>query len=296
MTKNYVMRGIGCWVEAMRLRTLPVSTAGVVMGCALAVMAGGFARTPAALCFAFALLAQIASNFANEYFDYRDGLDKAGRDGPRRGVTEGDISPRAMLNATIGTLALACVAGCVLIYYGGWILLPVGIITAAGALAYSAGPYPLSRHALGEVAVVVFFGIVPVTMVYYIMCGSIGMPVVAASIGIGLMSANILIVNNYRDRDDDAAVGKTTLAVKFGPRVSLSLYLLNGVAGMALMIPIEMIIGTISIIPAAVYLLIHIMLWINLRHKTGAALNPLLGMTAANLLLFTLLILACVCL
>lgn len=280
---------IKCWVEAMRLRTLPVSLAGVVMGCVLSVAAGCFSVAPALLCFAFALLAQIASNFANEYFDFRDGLDKAGRDGPRRGVTEGDITPRAMLAATLGTLGLACVAGCVLIYFGGWLLLPVGIVTAAGALAYSAGPYPLSRHSLGEAAVVLFFGIVPVTMVYYIMSGTVTLPVLAASAGIGLMSANILIVNNYRDREDDASVGKTTLAVKYGPKVSLGLYLLNGAAGATLTMPALSHAGEWWPLPCAIYLVLHFCLWNRLRHKTGAALNPLLGKTAANLLFFTLL-------
>ncbi len=281
-------RIIKSWIEAMRLRTLPVSIAGVVMGCTLAAHVGCFATVPALLCFAFAILAQIASNFANEYFDFRDGLDKVGRDGPRRGVTEGDITPRAMLIATIVTLATACIAGCALIIYGGWILLPVGIFTALGALAYSAGPYPLSRHALGEVAVVLFFGIVPVTMVFYIMTSAIPIAVLLSSLAIGLMSSNILIVNNYRDRDDDSSVGKITLAVKYGAKVSLALYLLNGFAAMALMIPTMLGIGLIALIPAIIYLIFNTLLWNKLRHKTGAAINPLLGMTAANLLLYTL--------
>ena len=135
----------------MRLRTLPVSVAGVVLGCGLAVADGSFCPVPAALCLGFALLAQIASNFGNEYFDYRDGLDAPGRDGPRRGVTEGDISPRAMLIATFATLAAAAAIGCCLIPFAGWWLLPLGIVIALAAMAYSTGPYPLSRHCLGEV-------------------------------------------------------------------------------------------------------------------------------------------------
>ena len=106
------------WIEAMRLRTLPVSTAGVITGTAYAVHAGSFAWIPFTLCLLFALLAQIASNFANEYFDFAAGLDRPGREGPRRGVTEGDISPRAMLGATIGTLSLACLVGLALVPIG----------------------------------------------------------------------------------------------------------------------------------------------------------------------------------
>ena len=108
------------WIEATRLRTLPVSTAGVVVASGCAYSDGSFKWQPALLCFLFAVLAQVASNFANEYFDYVNGSDKKGREGFRRGVTEGDITPRAMLRATFGTLATACAVGCCLIPFGGW--------------------------------------------------------------------------------------------------------------------------------------------------------------------------------
>ena len=154
---------IKVWVEAMRLRTLPVSSAGVIAAMALGEVYGCFKLLPAVLCLLFAVIAQISSNFANEYFDFRGGLDRPGREGPRRGVTEGDITPKAMLRATILSLCVACAIGCLLIIWGGWELVPVGLLIAAGVFAYSAGPYPLSHHALGEVAVVIFFGIVPIT-------------------------------------------------------------------------------------------------------------------------------------
>ena len=141
------------WIECMRLRTLPVSLSGVVIATALAWWTGHFALVPALLCLLFALLAQVASNFANEYYDFKKGADKVGRVGPRRGVTEGDIKPRTLLIVTFATLAAAGLVGCCLIPYGGWWLLPVGIGIALGALAYSTGPYPLSYHGLGELAV-----------------------------------------------------------------------------------------------------------------------------------------------
>lgn len=187
----------------MRLRTLPVSIAGVVMAAGLAIADSGFRRLPALLCVLFALLAQIASNFANEYYDYRDGLDAPGREGPRRGVTEGDITPRDMLHATYLTLALACAIGCSLIAFGGWWLMPIGMMIAIGALAYSTGPYPLSRHGLGEVAVIFFFGIIPVTLTYYVQALHCPTDVWLSGIALGLMGANVLIINNYRDADAD---------------------------------------------------------------------------------------------
>lgn len=281
-----------CWIEAMRLRTIPVSVAGVLTAVALTIINGSFQWLPSAICFIFAVLAQIASNFANEYFDFRDGLDSKGRVGPRRGVTEGDITPQAMRNATLATLGVAALIGCSLIWWGGWWLLAAGIAIVAGALAYSAGPYPLSRHCLGEVAVIVFFGVAPVTLTYWLQAGSCPTQVWLASVAIGLMGANVLIVNNYRDRKDDAAVGKNTIAVKFGPKVASSLYLFNGLAAWGLTAPVwNGALGHAWAIPA-VYLFIHLVLWSKLRKLTGKALNPLLGGTAMTMLLFSVMLLA----
>lgn len=276
------------WVEAMRLRTLPVSVAGVITAAALAEIYGCFKPLPALLCLIFATLAQVASNFANEYFDYRAGLDRPGREGPRRGVTEGDITPQAMLKATVGTLAAACATGCLLIIWGGWVLIPVGLLIAAGVFAYSAGPYPLSRHALGEVAVMIFFGIIPVNMTYYIMSHDTGIVIFMMSVATGLMGANILLVNNYRDMNDDRAVGKHTVATMFGGRFATTAYLLNGWIAMALALPLLQQLPAIILLAPAVYLLCHTMLWTLLLRRRGSALNKLLGMTAVNMLLFSL--------
>lgn len=264
----------------MRLRTLPVSAAGVLTAIGYNVGDGTFKAAPAALCLIFALLAQVASNFANEYYDYRDGLDRAGRDGPRRGVTEGDITPGAMLRATYATLGMACCVGLSLLWWGGWWLLIAGIVIAIGAMAYSAGPYPLSRHGLGEVAVIIFFGVTPVNLTYYVQSGYVAWPVGIASAAIGLMGANVLLVNNYRDADDDAAVGKRTLAVIMGRGFAYSLYLINGVLGMLLLLDAMGVHRWI----AWVYLAVHLLLCMMLKRRTGRAINPLLGMTAVAML------------
>ena len=159
------MSTLRVWIEAMRLRTLPVSLAGILFAGALGLLAGHFRPAPWLMCLVFALLAQIASNFANEYYDYKGGLDRAGREGPRRGVTEGDITPEAMKRATYVTLGVACMVGVALVaLYGEWWMYIAGILTVLGVVAYSSGPYPLSHHGFGEVAVVAFFGIVPVCL------------------------------------------------------------------------------------------------------------------------------------
>ena len=279
---------IKCWIEAMRLRTLPVSLAGVIMAWGFCALYDNFNLIPAILCLLFALLAQIASNFANEYYDFKSGLDRKGREGPRRGVTEGDITPQAMKFATFGTLALACVIGCSLIYYGGWWLLPIGIFIALGVMAYSTGPYPLSHHGLGEVAVLFFFGIIPVTLTYYVQSLQWSLDVLLASISIGLMGANVLIVNNYRDHDDDKEVGKRTLAVIFGRRAVSNLYLFNGYIAVALMIMTWWELPVWSWAAPILYLVAHTAIWWQLGIRTGSRLNPLLGMTAMSMAAYSL--------
>ena len=285
---------MGKWIEAMRLRTLPVSVAGVLSGTGLAIWQGKFSLVPALLCLVFAITAQIASNFANEYYDYRNGMDRKGREGFRRGVTEGDISPQAMKYATFGTLGMAALAGCAMLFIGGLWLLPIGICILLAALAYSTGPYPLSHHGLGDITVVIFFGIVPVSLTYWLQAGEWNelVIVLAASAAIGLLAANVLIVNNYRDMEDDMNVGKKTTVVIFGRKAMGTAYLLSGIMAMALMIPLLLELPVWALSVPVIYLILHIRTWRRLVRSTGAALNPVLGTTARNLLIFSVLILA----
>lgn len=281
------------WIEAIRVRTLPVSISGVIAGVACAIIQGDFSLIPALLCLLFAILAQIASNFGNEYYDYKKGIDSKGREGFRRGVTEGDISPRAMKYATFGVLTAAAVIGCTMILYGGWWLIPIGICIILFALAYSAGPYPLSHYGLGDIAVIIFFGFVPVTLTCYLQQGSwegiyISLP---TSLSIGLMAANVLIVNNYRDYESDKAVNKRTTVVLFGRKAMSLCYLLSGVTAMAIMIPLLYSLSAYSLIIPIIYIVRHIISWRKLVTRSGKALNPILGETAKNLFIFTLLFL-----
>jgi len=279
------------WIEAMRLRTLPVSVAGVVAGGGCAAYYHSFKPLPFLICLVFAVMAQIVSNFANEYFDFKNGLDKKGREGFRRGVTEGDITPGAMLRATLALLVLACAVGCTLIIWGGWWLIAVGVAVAVFAMAYSAGPWPLSHHGLGDIAVIIFFGIVPVMMTTYVQTGSwemwkLTLPV---SVAIGLMGANVLIVNNYRDADDDRAVGKHTTAVIFGRKTMGSVYFANGI--IAVILTVVVTIANVPLIwqaGALLYANLHYMLWVKLTHLRGSDLNPVLGQTAMLLFGFSL--------
>lgn len=274
------------WIEAMRLRTLPVSVAGVAAGTGCAAHHDGFALVPMTICLFFAIIAQIASNFANEYYDFKNGLDKKGREGFRRGVTEGDISPDAMRRATFLLLAIDALLGCSLIYYGGWWLIAVGIAVAVFAIAYSAGPYPLSHHGLGDVAVVVFFGFVPVIFTEYVQTRVLYLDIttISTSLAVGLMAANVLIVNNYRDFSDDKAVGKHTTVVIFGREKMSYVYLLNGLIAAACLVAAISGGPAAADIPLLGYLAFHVSLWRRLRSQTGAELNKVLKLTAIALL------------
>lgn len=276
----------------MRLRTLPVSVAGVLTGVGCALYYGEFDRIATTQCFLFALLAQITSNFANEYYDYKKGMDRKGRKGFRRGVTEGDISPDAMKRATYITLGLAAMVGLSMLMYAPWWIVPVGVLIGLGTLAYSAGPYPLSHHGLGDVAVVLFFGVVPVMLTCYLQMGSwnaIEMSI-PSSLAVGLLAANVLVVNNYRDMDDDKAVNKKTTVVIFGRKTMGRVYCISGIVAMLVMIPVWTKLHLAFWLVPIVYLYMHIMLWKKMLSSIGSQLNPILGQTARNLLLFSIML------
>lgn len=296
------MKQIKIWLEAIRLRTLPVSVSGVLIAVGLAKFNGAFRLVPSLLCVAFAVLAQIVSNLANEYFDFKAGTDKKGRVGPRRGVTEGDFSPATLKRAIVGTLVATCAVGLSMLAvvdpgegYANWLLLVgVGVMVAVMAFAYSAGPYPLSYHALGEVAVMAFYGLVPVIFSYYVVAGDFHPYAVIAGIAIGLMGVNVLLVNNYRDVDDDREAGKRTSVVVAGRTLAAFAYLLNGLLALSVLgvlwLRLWMEWGWWTMLPPAIYMALHLTSWLRLKQRTGAALNPILGATARNMLIFTLLL------
>ena len=204
------------WVEAARPRTLPAAVVPVAVATAFAHAHRRADLAEAGVCLAFALLVQVGTNYANDYFDHRQGADTPDRVGPRRAVAAGLVSPAAMLRATVLVLALAFGVGLLLVAEGGWILLPVGVASLVCAVAYTGGPYPLGYNGLGDVFVFLFFGLVAVGVTYFVQAGAPGPDVLVAGAAIGLLAANILVANNYRDAETDARAGKRTLVVRFG--------------------------------------------------------------------------------
>lgn len=281
---------INAWLEAARPKTLPASLSPVLLACVLAWRDGVFQLVPALLCLGVALLAQIASNFANDYFDFKKGADTEERLGPERAVAQGWIAPKAMLRATFLTLGLSCLCGCMLLLYAGWELIPVGIAIALCVLAYSAGPFPLAYNGLGDVCVVLFYGIIPVCFTYYVQALSFSLLAFLLSLSVGLLSTNILIVNNYRDYVQDKAARKRTTIVLFGRGFGKVVYLLNGLVAVLLAIPLLFSAPTWLLFLFGGFFALFYITWKELFHYEGRELNKTLGHTARNVFVFTLLL------
>ena len=210
----------GIWLSAARPRTLPAAIAPVLVGTALAWRDQSPNLAAAALCLGFALLVQIGTNFANDYYDFVNGADTATRVGPRRAVAAGLVAPLVMRRVMWVTFGVAFACGLGLLAWGGPWLLVIGVASIVCGIAYTGGPWPLGYHGLGDVFVFVFFGLVAVTTTYFVQTGRVSSDALVASVPIGLLAANILVVNNYRDVETDRASGKRTLAVRFGRRAA----------------------------------------------------------------------------
>ncbi|WP_232702122.1 1,4-dihydroxy-2-naphthoate polyprenyltransferase [Halobacterium wangiae] len=218
------------WLMAARPHTLPAAAAPVVVGTGLAVHAGLFAALPALSALVGAALIQVGTNFANDYYDAVQGADTDEREGFTRVTAGGLIDAERVKFAMYATFALAILDGTYLVYVGGLPILVVGLASVASGIAYTGGPYPLGYHGLGDLFVFVFFGVVAVTGTFYVQAvthlaepltttippGTVTTAALVASLPVAAISTDILVVNNVRDREEDATTGKRTLAVRFG--------------------------------------------------------------------------------
>lgn len=204
------------WFLAIRPKTLPAALGPVFVGSALAFQAHGFRWLPALLCLLFALLIQIGTNFANDYYDFLKGADTEERQGPRRMTATGRISLRKMKLMTAGVFFLAFLVGLGLVPYGGWWLLGIGVLSILLGYGYTAGPFPLAYLGLGEIFVMIFFGWVAVGCTYLVQAGGFTLPAFLGGTAVGALSTNLLVVNNHRDVETDIKANKRTLAVRFG--------------------------------------------------------------------------------
>lgn len=278
---------IKAWFLAARPKTLTGAAIPVMLGCALAYIYGHFDIVPAVLCFLFAFLMQIDANFINDLFDFLKGTDREDRLGPERACAKGWISPKAMKAGIAVTTALAAVTGLSLLNYGGWELIPIGMACIIFAFLYTAGPYPLAYHGWGDVLVLVFFGFVPVGCTYYVMAHGWNTSVTVASLACGLIIDTLLMINNFRDRDQDAISGKKTVVVRFGAKAGLILYFLLGLVACWLCFYFLTIGKIYAVLFPQFYLVMHIMTTVKMaKINKGKALNMILGETSRNMLIF----------
>ena len=275
------------WILAARPKTLSAALIPVVLASALAASQGKFSLTPAVLCVLFATFMQIAANFINDLFDFLKKTDRDDRLGPERACQQGWITPRAMRWGIAATLSVACACGLCLLPYGGWMLVGIGAACVVFAFLYTT---LLSYCGFGDVLVWVFFGFVPVAGTYYVEAGSFCREVWLLSAACGLLIDTLLVLNNYRDREQDRLSGKRTLVVALGERFGSLFYLLQGVAAYVLVAFMSFEGNLWLAILPMLYLLPHYLTWRKMTQiREGRALNRILGFTSRNMLTFALL-------
>ncbi len=276
--------GPGVWLMAARPRTLSAAVSPVLVGTAIAHRMGAMRPLPALLALFAALLIQVGTNFANDYSDFKHGAD-ANRVGPTRVTQSGLVAPRTVKLAAWLAFGLSGIVGIALAALSGWPILAIGAASVAAGWLYTGGPWPLGYHGLGDLFVLVFFGLVATCGTVY--AQSLAVPTEAwlAGAAVGSIATAILVVNNLRDRETDAKVGKNTLAVKLGAEASRVQYVALVVSPFALAI----VLGTLwplLALPAALPALRTVLT------QERAGLNRGLGQTARLQILYSILLAA----
>lgn len=295
---------VKAWLLATRPKTLSAAAVPVMIGTAFAWRntSEQFNWIPAILCLLFAWIMQIDSNLVNDYLDFKKGNDDETRLGPKRACSEGWITSDAMVWGILITTLLGCMTGIPLILYGGLEMVMVGIACVVFCFLYTT---LFSYHGLGDILVLLFFGIIPVCCTYYV-CMPLHQQiptgeVIASSIACGLAIDALLIVNNYRDIDNDRSNGKITLAVRLGESKTRRLYESIGyiAAGIMIIRVFFDLYQTDKLIPTyaiyLIYIILHRQSYQEMKRiNKGAKLNQVLGLTARNILVFGLLSVAAI--
>lgn len=283
------------WLLAARPKTLTGAAVPVMIGLSIAwvdaKMYGDdvFSWTAAVLCLLFAFVMQIDANFINDFFDYVKGTDdRETRLGPERACTQGWVGIEAMKRAIAATTCLACVVGLPLVFYGGLEMVLVGVVCVLFCFLYTTH---LSYMGLGDVLVLVFFGLVPVSITYYVQLHTFSVEVIIASLACGLVIDALLLVNNFRDRDTDRDAGKMTLVVRIGAEAALRLYLGVGVVACLMGVMFWLNGHVLAFVLPLVYLALHAFTWLRMKQiGRGRELNQCLGETARNIFVYGVLV------
>lgn len=294
-TPNIKTDSVKAWLLAARPKTLTGAAVPVMIGLALAwvdareYVEGTFSWVAATLCLLFAFIMQIDANFINDFFDFVNGADdKETRLGPQRACAQGWVKLDSMKKAIALTTCLACATGLPLVYYGGLEMVLVGVVCVAFCFLYTTH---LSYLGMGDVLVLVFFGIVPVCITYYIQLHTCTWQVFTASVACGLVIDALLIVNNFRDRDNDRAVGKNTLVVRIGEAASLGLYLGVGIVACLMGLVFWANGHVLAFVLPLLYLVLHVFTYLKIKRiYQGKMLNLCLGETARNIFVYGIMV------
>ncbi|MBQ7422103.1 MAG: 1,4-dihydroxy-2-naphthoate octaprenyltransferase [Prevotella sp.] len=292
MEKEIRQNSLKAWILAARPKTLTGAAVPVMMGTALAwkqlaVVGESLDAVPAVLCLLFAFIMQIDANFVNDYFDFKKGVDDEHRLGPRRSCAQGWVSQNAMRWAIAATTLAACVVGLPLIFYGGMEMIWVGAACVAFCFLYTT---VLSHIGLGDLLVLMFFGIVPVCITFYVQTHTVTKEVFLSSLACGMVIDTLLMVNNYRDRDNDLRKKKRTLVVLIGPRASELLYFALGLLAFHLGLAFFVKGEWLTFFLPALYLALHAHTYRKMKKiKHGKALNLILSENARNMFIYGLL-------
>lgn len=294
MDENNVKPGSPkAWLLAARPKTLAGAAVPVMIGSCLAFATyGGVRPLPVVLCFLFAFFMQIDANFVNDYFDCVKGTDTDDRLGPKRACAQGWISLPEMRVGIVLTTLVSCLVGLPLIVYGGLDMIFVGAACVLFCFLYTTC---LSYWGLGDLLVLLFFGIVPVCLTCYLAApvnnSFPSLAVVWSSLACGLIIDTLLIVNNYRDIDNDRLAGKHTLVVRIGRKATEWLYLALGiVACVGNIVVFGWLCGNyLATLPQLFYLVLHVTTYREMcRIGHGKELNRVLGKTARNIFVYGL--------
>ena len=277
------------WLLAARPKTLTGAAVPVMIGLSMAWADGRvlFNCTAAVLCLLFAFLMQIDANLVNDLFDYLKGTDdRETRLGPERACAQGWVSVGRMKAAIAVVTVVACLVGLPLAWIGGWQMVLVGLACVVFCFLYTTY---FSYKGLGDVLVLLFFGLVPVSMTYYVQLHTVTTEVLVASLACGLVIDALLFVNNFRDRDTDRVAGKRTIVVRIGPRASLAAYLGVGVVACAMGVVFWANGRPWAALLPLVYLLLHVLTALKMKRIwQGRQLNACLGETARNIFVYGL--------
>ncbi len=283
---------LSIWWQAFRPKTLTAALIPVIVGTALTISHGEIVKWWITLFAALsATFIQIGTNLVNDALDHKKGADTAERLGPTRVTSSGLMSYRKVMWAAVLAFAFAMMFGIPLVLFGGWPIVAIGVVSVILGYAYTGGPYPLAYVGLGDLFVILFFGLVSVSGTYYLQTHEWTFEAVIAGLQIGFLATTLIAINNLRDMNQDAKVNKRTMAVRLGlkgARIEIaSLFILSFLLGFYWL---TQKMWMAAVLPWLSWPLAYMIIRDCFRHQPGPIYNQLLAKSALVHMLFGVLL------